>query len=328
MSRLAALAIAIIATASTGLGAQKSPVFRVHYGDDFVPGIEIAGAANVPAKNAKAAAVIFIPDAVRVVRAVVVLVERAPRSPMSAQGRFGNSAWRQMVVGCQCALLFFRLDTIRPIDVNTPVDANVLRNAAAGGGDVLVKLMEVLASESSHPELARAPFVFWGWSASANFGTTFAEQHPERTAAVIRYHTHLREHKADIDVLSRTPVLLLAGEKDEAAGVEDAETLWKAGRRRGAAWTFAIEPGATHGDEQILMSSQQLMLPWIIAVVSQRVPTDAGRLRTLSDSAAWLGDQRGFAITPAASFTGTKAEVSWLPDEAAAKGWRVVSGVR
>jgi hypothetical protein len=125
---------------------------------------------------------------------------------MTAQSRFGDMNWRKMSERCSCALLHFRLDTIRPIPELT-LAYDVLRNAGIGGGDALFGLMERLSRETAHPELSSAPFVFWGWSAASNFGPSFAERHSARTLAFIAYHGALASVDGYMALLKRIPAL-------------------------------------------------------------------------------------------------------------------------
>jgi len=137
-----------------------------------------------------------------------------------------------------------------------------------GGDDALLLLLQRLGDESGHRELKDAPLLFFGWSATASFGTTFAELHPDRTIGIIRYHSHRRGMTENLSVLKSIPTLIIAGGKDETAGVQDAEALWASGRAVRAPWTFAIEPNATHGDERVLFrTADNLLAPWITAVV-------------------------------------------------------------
>ena len=110
-------------------------------------------------------------------------------------------------------MLLFRLDTIRPIPELT-LPFNVLRNAALGGGDVLLGIMDRLVKETAHPELQTAPFVFWGWSAAATFGPSFAQLHAERTLAFIAYHAQLTAVDTYLNALKRIPALLINGGRD------------------------------------------------------------------------------------------------------------------
>lgn len=322
----AALRAVLFSYVYAGSVAAQVPFARVLTGIDEVLGAEFSAAVNLPNKNVKAAGTIFVPDATSRVGTVIVLIERGPRSALAAQGRFGDAGWRRVSQRCQCALLYMRLDTIRPVDANISVAGDVLRNARVGGAEALLSLLERIARESGHLEVKDAPMVFWGWSSAASFGTTFAELYPKRTVAVVRYHTHLRGLPADIDTLRNIPALLIAGGKDENAGTDDAAALFKRGRSVRAPWTIAIEPDATHGDsEKILMQSgEDLIFPWIAAVVRQRVEAGSTRLRLVRDDGDWLGDNQNVEIATYSSFPRGKTEASWLPDEATARGWRSV----
>jgi dienelactone hydrolase len=320
---LAFVVVACLFLSPRSLNAQTG-MRRFFSGPDSVGGGEFAAAVNSTARNLKTTGTVFVPDKVRRVRAIIVLVEQGPRSPLAAQGRFGDMAWRSLAEDCECALLYLRVDTVRQFADDTPMVSNVLRNAAVGGGEALVTLMQRLSQESARPDLGEAPMLFWGWSAAASFGTTFAQQHPERTAAFIRYHTQLRGVPADVAILKNVPALLIAGAKDETAGTSDAQALWKAGRAAGAPWTFAIEPDASHASEEALVTSHQLILPWIRAVVAQRTSADKSTLRPVTDAVGMMGDNRTAEVTWSAAYSGVKADASWLPDEVTAQGWRAV----
>ena len=309
---------------------------------DLVSGAEFVAGANINEKNIKADGTIFVPDGVSRVRAVVVLVEALPgaeRSPLRpfidlAAGRFRDQAWRRLCETSECALLHLRLGTIRAepspgiivngVVVRNGVPNRIVRNAAEGGTDALLMIMQRLGDESGHQEVKDCPLLLWGWSAAASFGTTFAELYSERTIAFIRYHTHLRGLSPNVQRLKNIPALLIAGQKDETAGTEDAETLWRSGRAAGAPWTFAIEPGATHADEERFVSSHELMIPWIAAVLRDRLEPGSARLAPVRENTGWFGENRTMEIAPDRTFSGAEAQSSWLPDEPTARAWRNV----
>lgn len=287
---------------------------------DEVQGAEFAAAANLTEKNIKAEGTIFVPQKVPRVLAVLVTVGRAPLADRAAEPFY---VWRTLCETSGCALLYLRLGTIRP----EPAASDVfVRDAAAGGADALLQILQRVGEQSAHLELKDAPLLLWGGSAGAGFGTTFAQRYPERTVAFIRYHTHLRGWLPNIDVLKDIPGLIIAGGKDETAGTEDAERFWKNGRSAGAPWTFAVEPGATHRDDQTLVSSQQLIVPWVAAVLRQRLAPGNMRLRPVTEKSGWLGNHLKTEVAPYATFPDPKAEASWLPDEVSARGWRTVLG--
>ena len=289
-------------------------------GSDRVPGTQFVAAANITDKNVKAAGTIFVPHKVPRVRAVLVTVGRAPLGDRAAEP---FHLWRTLSETSECALLYLRLGTIR----GEPAVGDVfVRDAAAGGAEALLAILQRLGEQSAHPELKDAPLLLWGGSAGAGFGTTLAELYPGRTVAFIRYHAHLRGWSPNLKVLKDIPALLIAGGKDATAGTEDAERLWKSGRSAGAPWTFAIEPGATHRDEQTLVASQELIIPWIAAVLRQRLPPGSIGLRPVTEESGWLGNNHKTEVAPYATFPGAKREASWLPDEVTAHGWRTVLG--
>jgi ankyrin repeat protein len=342
----ATMALIYAAAPSSGPMAQRAA--------DQVPGAEFVAGANLREKNVKAEGTIFVPDRARRVRAVIVLVESWPGSERGAvdlatgvprperpfvdlaAGRFRDQAWRRLSQTSECALLHLRLGTIRPessdgivangVVLRNGISSRLVRDAVAGGADALFVVLQHLGEESAHGELKDAPLLLWGWSAPASFATTFAERYPERTVAFIRYHAHLRGLSLDMKGLKDIPALLIAGGKDEQAGTEDAETLWKSGRSAGAPWTFAIEPGTTHADEETIASSYELIIPWIAATLRRRLAPGSRRLLPVGEGSGWLGNNRTAEVAPYAAFPGPKDGASWLPDETTARGWRTVLG--
>jgi hypothetical protein len=172
------------------------------------------------------------------------------------------------------------------------------------------------------------PLAFWGWSASAGFGSTFAEQYPERTLGFIRVRTHQRELPVNLDIIKGIPGLFMAATQDQTAGVEDAQALWKGGRTIGAPWTLIVEPHVPHGlidgpkNVEFVSNANQLMIPWLTEVIRQRLPQAGTALRPISDRAGWVGDNRTGEIWRLDSFSGSKLDKTWLPDESSARAWQ------
>jgi hypothetical protein len=294
-------------------------------GADQIAGVEISAAVNLPAKNVKVEGKMFLPDRTASVRAVIVVTNYTLRHQGIGINLIYAKQLRASAEACRCALVYAWLGTIRPIDPNTPTAKQFLRNAGVGGDDALLQLLQRLGNESSHRELKDAPLLFFGWSATASFGTTFAELHPDRTIAFIRYHTNRRGMTANLDVLKNIPALIIAGGKDETAGVQDAEALWASGRAVGAPWTFAIEPNANHGDEDVLYkTADDLLTPWIAAVLRERLAPNTTKLKPLAENSGYLGDTHTAETAPYSAFSGAKPTASWLPDETTARGWRSV----
>jgi hypothetical protein len=89
---------------------------------------------------------------------------------------------------------------------------------------------------------------------------------------------------------------------------------------------FAIDPAATHSSEERFVFNHVLMIPWIEAVLRQRLEPGSTRLRAVTDDSGWLGNNQSGEIAPHARFRGAKEVASWLPDEIAARGWQTVLG--
>lgn len=284
---------------------------------DETPGVELVAAANLRQKDVKVEGTLFLPTKVSRVRAVIVAINWGLGEPVYRDGQV-----RRLLETTESAFLLAGISRIA-----TGTDSiTVVDDAALGGADGLLMLLRDLAEESGHRELTDARLLFWGHSAAGPFGTTFAAMHPDRTIAFVRYHSRERNKPVDLSIAKHIPALLLAGGKDTNAGVDDAETLWKSGRSVGAPWTFVVEPDAPHGSEEYLKKANDLVIPWIAAVLRQRLSPDGATLRAVTDGSAWMGNNRTGDIASAETFSGSKAEASWLPDELTSRGWRIVMG--
>ena len=184
-----------------------------------VEGSEFAAAINDTEGNAKAEGLLFIPSGVKRVAALVVILDYGPAST----SLFYDDDLRHVIRQAGCAVLRASITNINTPPPDEPITSQLLRNAAVGGGEALLSLLRRFADETGHPELRDASMLFWGWSSAASFGTTFAGAYPERTVGCVRYHTHRRGLSDNVQQLKQIPALLVAGGKDETAGIEDAQ---------------------------------------------------------------------------------------------------------
>lgn len=284
-----------------------------------VAGTEIAAAVNLQDRNASLEGRLFVGDDTSEVDCVMVVMQWG-----LGQVLYGNQDLRAALGSVSCGLLQLRIANISTTSPRVPPSAQLVRNAGVGGGPGLALLLEELAGESARPELAGIPLIFWGHSAAGTFGVTYAAMHPGRTLGFVRYNSHLREVPVDMVNLVGIPGLLIAGELDEIAGVEDTLELWQMARAAGAPWTLAIQPDGPHGSREFLERADVLLLPWVKAVVKARLPSDGSKLLEVADLSTWVGDRETTEIAPIDQFTGSRSEGVWLPDEATARGWRIV----
>ena len=231
---------------------------------------------------------------------------------------YDDPQWRRLSETLESALLHVRISNVSSVPTG-----DFIGLAGLGGGDALLLLLERFAQESGHPELESAPVLIWGHSAAGSFAATFAALHPQRTIAFVRYHSAGGGLVgADMKILSQIPALLLSGGNDAPGAAQSAETFGRMGRSAGAPWTFAVEPNATHGDEEARRKANDVMIPWVTATVRQRMSPEGATLRAVTDGSAWLGNNRTSEVAPYEMFSGSKPEASWLPDERTARGWQ------
>jgi pimeloyl-ACP methyl ester carboxylesterase len=303
-------------SAAPQFSAKRVPDGELAKAADEVRGREFSGAVNLLSKDARAEGKLFVPQKVSRVRAVLVVVNYGLGFELSV-----SEQWRKLSETVDSALLGVWFSNIGP----SAQPGDLFAIPGDGLVEVFPGLLQRLAQDSGHPELVDAPLLFWGHSGAGSVATALANRFPQRTLAFVRYHSG-PVLRGDLSVISKIPALFLVGGNDPNGG-DAAETLWKSGRATAAPWTFAIEPDATHGDPNDLLKANDLMIPWIEAVLRQRLSADGKAPRPITDGSAWMGNNKTGEIAPYGAFPGSKAEASWLPNEASARGWRAVIGL-
>lgn len=265
--------------------------------DRAVPGIHIAGAFNVLAKDVRADGSIFVPRKTMRARAIIAVMNWGLGFSASA-----SPEWRRLAESLDVALLGVRFSTISEDGSAMSAVYNDIRTEA------LLGLLQRLAQDSGHPELKETPLVFWGHSGGGMMASVLAGQLPQRTLGFVRYHLG-GGPGADMNILSRTPALLMAGAKEmNPSNPVETEALWKQGRALGAPWSLAIEPLATHQNTADLVNAQPFTFAWIRGVLRERLPLSGTTLRAVTSD------------TPAAD--------NWFPDEATATQWRALMAAK
>jgi pimeloyl-ACP methyl ester carboxylesterase len=277
---------------------------------------EFEAALDAPVKSASVSGSILFPAGQKRVESVIVAVSRA----RSAGREYSDARWRGMAERVNAAFLSLSLQ--QPPGENIPIADQVVRNAAAGGADGLVALLNRFAADSGHDELRTVPLLFFGGSAGGSFGTTFAMVHPSRTIGMVRYNSHARGLPIDVERIRTIPALLLAGGDDQVAGTEDAERLWRQGRALEAPWTFGIQPGQGHLAGLELATA--FIVSWMEGVMHHRLA--GGKLREIDPANTWRADNRTLRIDRGPALTADLPHTSWLPDEKTAKLWQEVVG--
>jgi dienelactone hydrolase len=278
-----------------------------------VHGWEFAAAVNLVPQDVKAEATIFIPQKVSRVRGMIVAIQYG----LGFQVLDARS-WPKLAESIDFALVRVKFSNVTP----TVVDKGLRATTPDGVTNALLSLLPRLAEESGHKELTSAPLLFWGHSAAGGAAETFANKFPDRILASVLYHS-AGGGGTPIKAATQIPTLIINGGKDTTVPPNGPEDFWKRGRTVGAPWTFVVEPDATHGD--LTKNAPDLMVAWIKAVARQRLALEGTTLRAITE-AGWIGDHRTGETAPAAAFTGSKTDASWLPEEATAREWRKVLG--
>jgi hypothetical protein len=293
-------------------------------------GRDIAAAVNLPDKDVKVEGTLFIPQNVKRVRAVIVLFNSGIAWNGMGGAFYSDPELRRLAAALECALLLPRFT-----EMQWGTGIGVLANAALGSGEALIRLLDRLAPESGHSEIANAPLLLWAHSRTGQLSTTFAALHPHRIVGIVSYHAGAVMAGQYKNVLKDIPALILVDRvglerqaklNADREGWRSGEALWRSGRVIGAPWTFGIEPNAVHQNPDDLKPANALVIPWMAAVLRQRLSPDARGLNLISESSGWLGNIRTHEVAPSATFAGPKEEATWLPDEQSARGWQVLVG--
>lgn len=246
---------------------------------------------------------LFVPDEVKSVRAVIVLM---PGSEGDGKAMAADPDWCAFAAKHDVALLacFFK--------------GRDYYQVRLWAGRVLMNNLKQLAADSGHRELAEAPLAFWGHSAGGQFNYNFACFRPARTLAFIANKGAYYEAPSNVEVRT-VPALWITGAEDTELRINNITSLYAINRRFGALWALTIEPGVGHE----VATSKQLGLAFLEDVLALRLD-DAGRFLPADPAKGWLGDLRTATIEKASATPEDRRAQVWLPGEATALLWAKV----
>jgi hypothetical protein len=282
-------------------------------------GTKVSAAINLRDKEIRIEGTLFVPERVARLRSLIVVVRYGLGFAVEQ-----DPQWPRLAHATESGLVFAQFYNVGP---TIDHDANRMQNSSAP--EALLKFLQRLADESGHREIAGAPVVLWGQSAAGLFEVNFARQYPQRTVAFVHYHSP-QIGTVDMNPLSQIPALLLAGGKDTVASPDGIHEFWQRGHSIGAPWTFSLDPESPHGDvdnNPFLKRADTLMIPWLTAVIQQRVAPDGKSLRDVPAVSSWIGNNDTGEISASATFTGSRTNVNWLPDERSARAWQTLRGL-
>jgi hypothetical protein len=245
---------------------------------------------------------IYIPDGVTRIRAIIIHQHGCGRQGLSSAT---DVHWQALANKWASALLGTRLT-----DRGTCSD---WYNPANGSLRALQTALNDLGGKSGHPELGAAPWVLWGHSGGSLWSSAVTNMLPERVIANFA--------RSGPDSFSAgallVPTALAAGVNDIANLAPRTRSTFATERPRGALVALSIDPKSAHD----IREGRFFAIPYLDAVLAQRLPPSGNTLLPMNASRAWLGDNTTFNVTPAAMFPGSAQTASWLPDENAARKW-------
>ncbi len=201
------------------------------------------------------------------------------------------------------------------------------RQMGGGEGRRLLRQLAEVADMSGRPELNRVPVIFSGHSNGGQMAWEFNAAFPERTIAINVSKGGAYDTFDDLSpAADRTPVIMVAGEKDELRRIQSIVRLSNVHRKRPKPWALAIERGTDHD----IGSAEAVWLPFFAYAIEQRLNASASSeaaptLRDVDLSAGWIIDQRGALHASKDVSEDERAKGSWLPDEATALAYTALN---
>lgn len=283
---------------ATDVGAQ-------YYETSILPG------ANDQFKKAKYR--IWLPEGVRMIRGIIVR-QHGCGLPASSTGLdYANDLqWQALARKHEMALMGSELE-------NFEICAQWF-DLESGSEKAFLNSLKHFSILSSHPELELVPWAFYGHSGGAYWCTNMLFKYPERILVCINRSGGIASSRWN-QKMNTVPVLWVAGEYDVADSLEYVKGLtlksFNVYRKFGAPWSVAIDPKAGHENRQ----GRSFYIPYMDAMLSQRLPSAGFACRPLDSTESWLGNWKSKEIFPAKGASNIYT-CCWFPDKATAEKWK------
>lgn len=173
---------------------------------------------------------LWVPEGAGFIREIIVLV---PGRNGDGRDQAGDPEWQALATRWSSAILACRLTG----------DSYYI--ARTWSGQILLQALEDFALQCGHAELPKAALAFWGYSAGGQFSCSFVDWKPDQVMAFAANKGNFKEWKLTA-AGCQIPGLWVVGEKDAESIREAMTTSFSQGRRLGAPWVFAVQPGVGH----------------------------------------------------------------------------------
>lgn len=184
--------------------------------------------------------------------------------------------------------------------------------------------LDAVALASDRPEVAQAPILLRGISGGAPVSYAFTLNRPER---VIGFMLIIAAGASPVRsaAAQHVPGYVVLAELDDVVDNQALTEFFVENRAEGALWSFAVEPGATHGPTSPALRT--LLQNWMDMVLELRLPppVTAGTpvaLRSIDEASGWLGHRTTYAIASYTGYADNKLEASWFPSQGTAEAWQ------
>jgi len=270
---------------------------------------------------------LWVPAAAKIIRGVIVH-QHGAGILASEQGAAAATDlhWQALAKKWDCALLGTSYHVSNDATDKTPGGSELWFDPRLGSDLAFQNALSKFAKQTSHPEITKAPWVFWGHSGGGIWSDVMSCLHPERVVAMwLRSGSFLNRPNFPQPVISKAvyqiPIMGNAGIKEKGRGAYDG-TLAKFHeyRSKGAPIGFAPDPRTGHecGD------SRYLAIPYLDACLALRLPDKNSKDQTLKPinmSDAWFGLLKDSTAVPAKEFKGNYEDAVWLPNQIVARYW-------
>ena len=185
---------------------------------------------------------------------------------------------------------------------------------------LLLALTE-FGTQSLHPELANIPIFFVGHSMGGCTAYGFSRIHGARVAGFMTMKGGCHSPAPPAAAVN-VPGYFLIGDLDAEYRRDNITAAFEAGRAAGAPWAISIDP--LHHNP---IMDFDMLFDWAEAVLTARLPATAGApLRSVTETAGWLGNRSNGAIATYACYSSTRSSASWLPSQTTALNWQRMAG--
>ncbi len=261
---------------------------------------------------------LWLPNGVNALRGLIVMQHGCgDGAEASGLDHANDLQWQALAAKHQFALLGSKVTAgDRPCEFWSFSDT--------GTPAAFLKALHRLGRNSGHSELETVPWVLKGHSSGAEWVTGMMKKYPGRTLAVVAIRGGGYLLIGSDPSTLKVPVLFAVGLDDPypQEAVEMPRQVFLRQRQQGALWSFASAPNTAHE----VGETRSLAIPYLDAIISERLNLETGELNPIVASTGWLGNLATHAVAAAKDYPGDAEAAVWLPNQIVAYKWQEYVG--